>query len=131
MKNGRYWVLGLLTLGSALALFAVTYWKKPENSVRWSFTNFHTAIVRGKRDQALRLLAPRVTWNGKEHSDRDFAATYALPAAAGEIEALPCPENPAHMNVRMNTLVYCFITDERGNFWRLHAVGSAPCPCKR
>ena len=130
MKNGRLWVFGLLALGSALALFAVTYWQRPVYAGRGAVKNFHTAIVRNKRDQALRLLAPRVTWNGREHSDRDFAAQYALPPAAGEIEALPCPENPAHMNVRMNALVYCFITDARGNFWRLHAVGSAPCPCR-
>jgi hypothetical protein len=130
MKSGRLWVLGLLAVGAALALGAVLYWKRPSNSVRWSFTNFHAAVLRGKRDQALRLCAPKVSWHGKEHSDRDFAAAYALPAMSGEIEALPCAAQPAHWDVRMNDLVYCFDNDAGGTLWRLHRVGTQPCGCK-
>jgi hypothetical protein len=130
MKSGRLWVLGLLALGAALALVAVTYWKRPENSVRWSFTNLHTAVVRGKRDQALRLLAPTVTWNGKDYADRDFAAAYALPPKAGEIETFACPARGEHQVVRMNDLAYCFVTDGSRTLWRLHWVGPGPCTCR-
>ena len=65
MNSGKKWVLGLLALGTCAALVAVTYWQSPENSVRWSFTQIHTSLVRGKKDQAGRFLAPRVTVHGK------------------------------------------------------------------
>jgi hypothetical protein len=117
-------------VGAALAATAVLYWKQPANSVRWSFTNFHSAVVRGKRDQALRLVAPRVDWNGKVHTDRDFAAAYALPAMSGEIDAAPCAAHAGHWDVTMNDLAYCFDNDAGGTLWRLHRLGARPCACR-
>jgi hypothetical protein len=127
--SGVVWVAGLLALGAALAFVAVSHWKAPENSVRWSFTQIHTAVVRGKRDQARRLLAPRITWNGKEVGEADFAARYALPPQAGPIEAVACAKVSGHWIVRMNGASYCFVP-EAGTLWRLHWVGPGDCGCK-
>ena len=91
MRSGQKWVIGLLALGACAGLFAVTYWKRPENSVRWSFTQIHTSLVRGKREAAIRFLAPRVTWEGRERSAADFLTAYTLPAKASDIEAAACP----------------------------------------
>jgi len=128
MNSGKYWVLGLLALGAAAGLVAVTYWQRPENSVRWSFTQIHTSLVRGKKDAAARFLAPRVIFNGKEMSGPEFLAAYSLDRHTDEIETLPCPSTPAHWTVIMKQQSYCFI--QEGRLWRLHAVGSVPCACR-
>lgn len=128
MNNGKYWVFGLLSLGAVAGLIAVTYWKRPENSVRWSFTQIHTNLVRGKKDAAARFLAPRVTLNGKDLSAAEFLDAYSLDRQTDEIETVPCPAVPAHMTVTMSKQVYCF--ELSGPLWRLHLVGTPPCPCR-
>jgi hypothetical protein len=128
MNSGKYWVLGLLSLGAAAGLVAVTYWKRPENSVRWSFTQIHTSLVRGKKDAAARFLMPRMTLDGKEMSSAEFLDAYSLDRQTDEIDTEPCPSTPAHMAVTMSKQVYCFILE--GPVWKLHLVGPAPCRCR-
>jgi hypothetical protein len=128
MNNGKLWVLGLLALGAAAGLVAVTYWKRPENSVRWSFTQIHTSLVRGRKDAAARFLAPRMVLNGKELSDSEFLAAYSLDRQTDEIETFPCPSVPAHWIVVMMKQSYCFYQD--GPLWKLHVVGTVPCGCR-
>jgi hypothetical protein len=127
-KNGKYWVIGLLGLGCIPGLVAVTYWKSPPNSVRWSFTQIHTSLVRGKKDAAVRFLAPTVTYNGKDLSAAEFMSAYSLDRQTDEIETTPCASTPAHMTVTMSRQVYCF--EQVKSLWRLHLVGAPPCSCK-
>ena len=126
--SGKIWVLVLLALGAAAGLVAVTYWKRPENSVRWSFTQIHTSLVRGKKDAAARFLAPQVTFNGKEMSAAEFLAAYSLDRQTDEIDTVPCPSVPAHWTVVMAKQCYCFV--QEGPLWKLHAVGPVPCACR-
>jgi hypothetical protein len=128
MNNGKYWVLGLLSLGAAAGLVAVTYWKRPENSVRWSFTQIHTSLVRGKKDAAARFLMPRITLGGKELSAAEFLNAYSLDRQTDEIDTVPCPSVPAHWTIVMAGQVYCFVLD--GPVWKLHLVGTPPCTCR-
>jgi len=129
MNSGKWWVVGVMSLGAAAGLIAVTYWQRPENSVRWSFTQIHTSLVKGKKDAAGRFLAPRVTWNGKEMTSAEFLAAYTLPSEPDEIETAICPTVPSHLTVRMRGLVYCFVTENK-TFWRLHALTNGACGCK-
>ena len=128
MNSGKKWVLGLLALGACAATVAVTYWERPENSVRWSFTQIHTSLVRGKKDQAGRFLAPRVTMHGRELSDAEFLVAYIPPSTADVIDTQGCGAVPAHQVVKMKDLVYCFVGD--GRLWRLHWVGKDTCGCR-
>lgn len=128
MNSGKKWVLGLLGLGACAGMIAVNYWQHPENSARWSFTQIHTSLVRGKKEQAGRFLAPRVTVHGKEMTDAQFVTDYILPAKADAIDTQPCGAVGAHQTVRMKDLVYCFVPD--GKLWRLHWVGTGACGCK-
>lgn len=128
MNNGKIWVLGLLALGAAAGTVAVSYWQSPENSVRWSFTQIHTSLVRGKKDAAARFLAPRITFDGKDVSAAEFLAVYSLDRQTDEIDTAPCPTTPSHMTVTMAKQAYCFI--QEGRLWRLHRVGAAPCSCR-
>lgn len=128
MRSGQKWVLGLLALGALAGTFAVTFWKRPENSVRWSFTQIHSSLVRGNREAALRFLAPRVTWEGRERGASEFINAYTLPMQAADIETAPCASTEGHWTVTMNEHRYCFVQD--GNLWRLHWVSSAPCICR-
>jgi hypothetical protein len=128
INSGKWWILGLLALGSTAGLIAVTYWQSPQNSVRWSFTQIHTSIVRNKRDNVARFLRPRVTLDGRTMSAEDFQATYALPAQPDVIEAAPCAATPGHWTVAMHGRIYCFIGE--GRLWKLHWVGNLPCACR-
>ena len=130
MNSGKKWVLGLMTLGAVAGTIAVTYWQRPENSVRWSFTQIHTSLVRGKKDAAARFLAPTITWNGKEMTSAEFLATYTLPSEADVIETATCPIVREHLVVTMKGLAYCFVSDGR-TFWRLHALTNGGCACRR
>ena len=127
MNSGKWWVVGVLSLGAVAGLIAVTYWQRPENSVRWSFTQIQTSLVRDKKESAARFLAPRVRWNGKDLSASEFMAAYTQPPEPDVIEALPCPVRPAHWIVTMRGNVFCFVQDR--NLWRLHAVGTGACDC--
>ncbi len=128
MNNGKVWVVGLLALGVAAGTVAVSYWQSPENSVRWSFTQIHTSLVRGKKDAAARFLQPSITFNGKQVSAGEFLASYSLDRQTDEIDTRPCPSTPSHMTVTMAKQGYCFIRE--GRLWKLHQVGAAPCPCR-
>ncbi len=128
MTSGKWWVLGLLALGAAAGSIAVSYWQSPENSVRWSFTQIHTSLVRGKKDAAARFLQPRILFNGKEVSSGEFLAAYSLDRQTDEIDTGACPSTPSHMTVTMAKQVYCFI--QEGRLWKLHLVGAAPCACR-
>ncbi|MBV8881439.1 MAG: hypothetical protein JO332_15845 [Planctomycetaceae bacterium] len=128
MNSGKFWVLGLLSLGAVAGLIAVTYWKRPENSVRWSFTQIHTSLVRGKKDAAARFLTPRMTFNGKDLSAAEFLTTYSLDRQTDEIDTVPCPSVPAHWTVIMSGQSYCFV--QEGPLWKLHVVGTPPCRCR-
>ena len=129
MNSGKWWVVGVLSLGAVAGLIAVTYWQRPENSVRWSFTQIHTSLVKGKKDAAARFLAPRVTFKGREMSPEEFLAAYTLPPEADVIETTICPTVAAHLTVQMKGLVYCFVSDGK-TFWRLHALTEGSCSCK-
>ena len=129
MNSGKWWVVGVLSLGAVAGLIAVTYWQRPENSVRWSFTQIHTSLVKGKKDAAARFLAPTITWNGKEMTSSEFLTAYTLPSEADEIETAICPVVSSHLTVRMKGLVYCFVTENK-TFWRLHALTNGACGCK-
>jgi hypothetical protein len=133
MNSGKKWVLGLLAFGAAGGLVAVTYWQRPENSVRWSFTQIHTSLVRpshvrGSKEKIARFLAPRVTVHGREMSDAEFVDAYIPPSTADVIQTQTCAAVPAHQVVAMKDLVYCFIAD--GRLWRLHWVGKGSCGCR-
>ena len=133
MNSGKKWVLGLLAFGACGGLVAVSYWQRPENSVRWSFTQIHTSIVRpshvkGQKEKITRFIAPRVTVHGKEMSDTEFLDAYIPPATADVIETRTCAAVPAHQVVLMKDLSYCFIQD--GKLWRLHWIGTGACACK-
>jgi hypothetical protein len=107
---------------------AVTYWKSPENSVRWSFTQIQTSLVRDKKESAARFLAPRVRWNGKDLSASEFIAAYRQPPDPDVIQTVRCAALPDHWTVTMRGNVFCFVED--GNLWRLHAVGTGRCDCR-
>jgi hypothetical protein len=129
MNSGKWWVVGVLSLGAVAGLIAVTYWQRPENSVRWSFTQIHTSLVKGKKEAAARFLAPRMTWNGKEMSAAEFLAAYTLPPEADVIETAVCPAVSSHLTVSMKGLIYCFAPETK-TFWKLHALTSGNCGCK-
>ena len=128
MKSGKWWVLGLFAIGSAAGIFAVTYWKRPENSVRWSFTQIQTSLVREKKESAARFLAPRVRLNGRDLTSAEFIAAYTQPPDPDVFEATPCPATPGHWIVTMRGHVFCFVEDK--NLWRLHLVGTGTCDCR-
>lgn len=129
MNSGKKWVLGLVALGAVAGLIAVTYWQRPENSVRWSFTQIHTSLVRGKKEAAARFLAPRITWNGKEMTSTEFLAAYTLPSQADVIDTAVCPTAAGHLTVTMKGLVYCFVPETK-TFWKLHALTAGACGCR-
>jgi hypothetical protein len=128
MNSGKLWVIGLLALGGVAGGVAVTYWKRPQNSVRWSFTQIHTSLVRGRKEAAVRFLAPRVLWQGRDCSAPEFIAAYGLPPQADTIQVASCAATAPHWTVAMTDQVYCFF--EEGPLWKLHWVGPGPCSCR-
>jgi hypothetical protein len=134
MNSGKKWVLGLLAFGACGGLIAVTHWQRPENSVRWSFTQIHTSLVRpshvrNQNEKVIRFLTPRVTVYGREMSPEEFLVAYIPPSTADVITTELCSAVPEHQLVRMKDLVYCFVGGE-GTLWRLHWVGKEKCGCK-
>jgi len=126
VKNGRLWVLGLLVLGSGAGIFAVWHWSQPENAVRWTFTQFHTSLMPGKRKEAARqIAADPVTVDGLPMSKNDFIASYVVQAPPGALVVAPCPGAPGHWEARMAERSWCFVKE--GREWKLHRVGLAPC----
>ena len=127
MKTGRLTVAAIFAVSGGLALTAVLYWKNPENRARWSFTRFHSLLVRDHPEQAAAFVAREVVFDGRTLSREAFMAAYALPKRSGEVETQPCPAAPDHWSVRMNERVYCFQLED--DLWKVHWVGNAPCDC--
>ena len=131
MKSGRLWVLGLLALGAGAAAFAVWTWSRPENAVRWTFTQFHATLLRRNDDPARRLktlrqiAAERVVLDGLPMDREDFLGAYVVPADPTALLSVPCPAAPGHWTVVMGGRAWCFAPEGRG--WKLHRVGGAPC----
>jgi hypothetical protein len=118
----------MLALGAAAGGFAALYWTSPSNSVRWSFTQFHTSLVRGNRRTAEALVAPRVVLSGREMRADEFLAGYQAPRNPGPLEVAPCPSAPDHWTVAMSGQSYCFLLV--GRAWKLHRIGPPPCGCR-
>ena len=131
MKNGRFWVVGLLALGVAAGSFTVWQWSRPENAVRWTFTQFHTTLLRRNAEPAKRLktlrqiAAERVILDGLPMEREDFLSAYVVPSTPTELQAVPCPVAPGHWNVLMAARAWCFAPE--GGGWKLHRIGGAPC----
>lgn len=125
-STGRLWVAGLLALGAGLAAFAVWHWSQPENSVRWTFTSFHAALMPNKRRDAARsTAADQVILDGVRLGKEDFFATYVPPYPPGDLRIVPCPASPGHWDALMYERAWCFFPLKHG--WKLHRVGKAPC----
>jgi hypothetical protein len=125
VKTGRIWVLGLVALGSCAAVFAVWHWSRPENAVRWTFTQFHMSLLRKRLDPVRQIAAETVISDGQRQSREDFIAGYVVPATQGPLTVAPCPASPGHWDALMNERAWCFAPLKRG--WALHRVGKAPC----
>ncbi|HXX95249.1 MAG TPA: hypothetical protein VEN81_16625 [Planctomycetota bacterium] len=125
---GKIVIVAIFAVGTGAGLFASIYWSRPENAVAGSFTQIHTAFLRGPRDQARRLLAPRLVMDGREVSADEFLATYTLPPDADAIEVTPCPSTPGHWVLRMKDHRYCFYRE--GKTWKLHWLEGAGCRCR-
>jgi hypothetical protein len=128
VKSGRLWVIGLLAFGGVGALIAVSHWSKPENSVRWTFTQLHTSMLRKRQEPVLQIVGPEVLLDGRRLSRADFLAAYVPPAKPGDLDVAPCPACPAHWAVTMHGRAWCFAPEGRG--WVLHRIGPAPCDAK-
>lgn len=125
-RSGRLWVLGLLLLGSAGGAFAVWHWSRPESAVRWTFSQFHTALLRKRMDAPRQIAADTVTLDGLPMPKEDFLAAYEVPSKPGDLQVAPCPAAPGHWAVtRGSERAWCFLKE--GRAWKLHRVGPTPC----
>ena len=127
MKRGPLVVLTVLGVSGALAAAAVIYLKQPENAVRGTFTLFHSLVFRKKCEEAVKLVAPRVVFRGREMSPAEFMAAFESPKDKGRPDISACPADPSHWRVRMVNESTCFL--ERDGGWRLHWIGEGECRC--
>lgn len=126
--SGKLGIALLFAVGGGATLWAILFWRNPENSVRWAFTQFHSSLIRKRTEQAAQFVAPRVSLPGREAGREEFMASYALPPKPEELSVAPCAKTDGHWTVTMGASVYCF---SRGtNAWRIHRVGGAPCDCR-
>jgi hypothetical protein len=125
---GKIVIIAIFAVGIGAGLFASIYWSRPQNAVAGSFTQIHTAFLRGPKEKAKRLLAPGVVMDGRELTADEFLATYVLPPDADTIEVTPCASTPGHWVLRMKDRRYCFFRE--GKTWRLHWVESGDCRCR-
>ncbi len=126
--SGKLAVALLFVVGGGATLWAILFWRNPENSVKWTFTQLHSSLVRGRKEQASRFVAPRVTAAGRESGREEFMAAYRLPPRPGELRAAPCPSAAGHWTVGMEGSAYCFVRAEQA--WQLHHLGPEPCACR-
>lgn len=123
MKSGKLWVVGLLVLGAGAGLFSVVYWRQPENRVRWSFSQLHSALLRKRVDASGKFVADRVNVSGKEMSRDEFLATYVMEPKSDLLVVTPCAKIPGHWDVALRGRIYCFVFE--GKLWKLHGIGDA------
>jgi len=126
--SGKLGVLLLFAVGGGATLWAILFWRNPENSVRWAFTQLHSSLVRGRKEQAAQFVAPRVEASGREMGRDEFMAAYQLPPRPGELHEAPCPKTAGHWTVRMDDAIYCFVRGK--NAWQLHHIGTGVCGCR-
>ncbi|HLF94633.1 MAG TPA: hypothetical protein VJB14_14305, partial [Planctomycetota bacterium] len=93
---GKIWIVAIFVIGSGLGLFASHWWSQPEHAVAGSFTQIHTALLRGPRDKAVRLVASKVTWDGREMTSDQFLAAYTIPSDPSALQVVPCASTPGH-----------------------------------
>lgn len=127
-SSGKIVILAIFAVGISAGLFASIYWSQPEHAVAGSFAQIHTLLMRGPKKDALRLLAPSVTLDGRAMPAADFLETYAMPANADRVEVAPCGSVPAHWVLTMRERRYCFFRE--GKTWKLHWVENAACTCR-
>ncbi len=125
---GKIWIIAIFVVGSGLGLFASIWWSQPEHAVAGSFTQIHTALLRGPREKALRLLVSKLSWDGREMTPDQFLAAYKVPSDPTPIQAVPCASTPGHWTVAMKGRSYCFVKE--GRAWRLHGLQTGECGCK-
>ena len=127
MRSGRWVVVGIFALSAAMALFAVFYWKDPENRSRWSFTRFHSLLVRKHPEQAASFVAREVVFHGKTLSRKEFMAAYVLPKKSENVRTEPCPTADSHWTVSLGDLIYCLQLED--DLWKIGWLGKGPCRC--
>ena len=127
-RAGKIWIIGVFAIGITAGLFASIYWSRPDHAVTGSFTQIHTAFLRGPREKAARLLAPKISWDGREVTPKGFLAEYALPPDADRVEVAPCASTAGHWVLTMKERRYCFYKD--GKTWKLHWLQNEGCACK-
>ena len=125
---GKVVIFVIFAIGIGAGLFASIYWSRPENAVAGSFTQIHASFLRGPKEKAKRLLAPKVVMDGRELSADEFLATYVLPPDAATIEVTPCASAPGHWVLAMKERRYCFYRE--GKTWKLHWLQKEACSCK-
>ena len=125
---GKIWIIAIFALGSGLGIFASWWWSQPGHAVAGSFTQIHTAFLRGPKDKAARLLAPKLSWDGREVTNDEFLAAYTLPPDPSAILVTPCASTPGHWALAMKDRTFCFYRD--GRTWKLHWLQNGPCACK-
>ena len=126
--NGKIWVGILAAFGAAGGTVAVTHWQRPENSVRWAFTQLHTSLLRKRMEAPRQLTADVVVVDGRPQPRDVFLAAYLPPTQPGELDVRPCAADGAHWTVAMAGRTYCF--QPAGRAWQLHWIGSGPCGCR-
>lgn len=125
---GKIWIIAIFAVGIGLGIAASIYWTRPENAVTGSFTQIHTAFLRGPKEKARRLLAPKVVLDGRELSADQFLETYKLPPDADRIDVAPCASTPEHWVLTMRDRRYCFFKE--GKTWKLHWIENGGCRCR-
>jgi len=126
--GGKIWIIAIFAIGSGLGLFASAWWSRPDHAVAGSFTQIHTALLRGPREKAMRLLAPKLTWDGREMTSDQFLAAYKVPSDPSPLQVIPCASTPGHWVLAMKDPKYCFYKE--GKTWKLHWLQAGECGCK-
>jgi len=126
--SGKIWVAILAAFGAVGGIVAVTHWQRPENGVRWAFTQLHTSLLRKRMEAPRQLTADVVTMDGRPVPRAAFLASYVPPPQPGVLDVRPCPATPGHWAVGMDGRAYCFQPAGRG--WQLHWIAATPCGCR-
>jgi len=125
---GKIWIISIFAIGSGLGIFASYWWSQPDHAVAGSFTQIHTAFLRGPKDKAQRLLAPRISWDGREVSADEFLAAYTVPPNPTSSQVTPCAATAGHWVMRVDDRRFCFFRE--GKTWKLHWLQNGDCACR-